>query len=359
MRQVRKRRWPRGSPSVVQGSNQLMWNDLIINIAVIAVSDINNQPGEREVFFSRKYSLYNNLQRLTMRLSLTIVAVSACLVSLCLFTGLQLRQSSESQRKPTPLEPHTKRSVVMLSRLQAAETILKRKLASKQVTSTHCDEPVLKHSRPGAHTEQVSGQDCEAWLTRPAIQVLDVLLVEPLSLNGLEWGSGSSSMWAVTRLRSLISVEHDQRWFQLVEKFFESDVGSNLIAGDDNDTESLRWRGVLFRPETQGEEAFLGRDGRYHKKYVKDTAKFTPLGANIGAKFDYILVDGRARASCIKNAIKMLKADGGILILDNSERPEYSRGIDLVPSYWIRRDYLADVPGGFQTTIWISVDGFN
>lgn len=47
----------------------------------------------------------------------------------------------------------------------------------------------------------------------------------------LEWGSGSSSQWFLMRVRSLISIEHDQAWLNKVQahlnKLFTSDDLAN------------------------------------------------------------------------------------------------------------------------------------
>lgn len=70
------------------------------------------------------------------------------------------------------------------------------------------------------------------------------------------------------------------------------------------------------------------------------------------AKFDYILVDGRSRVSCLKIALSKIKEDGGILVLDNSERPRYKVGIDLVPSDWYKYEFIGEDYG--TTTVWIT-----
>ncbi len=70
--------------------------------------------------------------------------------------------------------------------------------------------------------------------------------------------------------------------------------------------------------------------------------------------FDYVAVDGRARVPCMRIALQMIKEDGGILLLDNSERPNYQPAIDMVPSHWKRFDYYGSKPP-YRTTIWISV----
>ena len=52
--------------------------------------------------------------------------------------------------------------------------------------------------------------------------------------------------------------------------------------------------------------------------------------------FDYISVDGRVRMPCLERALPLLKPEGGILLLDNSEREQYQVAFDMVPSRWLK-----------------------
>ena len=62
-------------------------------------------------------------------------------------------------------------------------------------------------------------------------------------------------------------------------------------------------------------------------------ANFLPMGKGM---FDYISVDGRARMHCLVRALPLLKPEGGILLLDNSERELYQKAFDMVPSWWLK-----------------------
>ena len=108
------------------------------------------------------------------------------------------------------------------------------------------------------------GTSCEPWLVRDSILALDCLMVEGDELDGLEWGSGSSSMWLVTRLRSLISIDNSQEWVNHVQGFFAApnSVGYGLVnlgseekrlinwVGDD----TKRWLGILAQGTTACQE---------------------------------------------------------------------------------------------------------
>ena len=265
------------------------------------------------------------------------------------------------------------RSEVLVRRMEAARILNRRKKKSASYTMTACSDPVLKNSRPREHLAQNVGQDCEAWWARDAVQAMEAVLLDAAEImNGLEWGSGSSSQWAVTRMRSLISIEHDDLWFGRVKEYFDKGIGKELVTVSSEEDRlkldwygtGMRWRGILKTSSATGESRYIGSDRMYHKDYVEIAKTLIPLGVNPSSitnstgfpadqQFDYISVDGRARATCLEIAIKMLKPDGGILVLDNSDRSRYQPGIIKVPFTWKRFDFDGGSDFG-QTTIWIS-----
>lgn len=277
-----------------------------------------------------------------------------------------------------------KRSDVLLQRLIRCGIKRSRQKASGQHDETLCTQPVLKNGRPVEHIG-VFGTDCEPWIVRDAVYGLDCLLEESDELNGLEWGSGSSSMWLVTRLRSLVSIDNSQEWLNHVQDFFATpnSVGYNLVNLSNEDRSLLhwvgsdkRWVGILAEGTSYCKDEFyrssepaklcyvdytnLGRGVQplgmgYTQVYYKDgTATETAVDNQPKHVFDYVAVDGRARVPCMRIALQMIKEDGGILLLDNSERPNYKAAIDMVPPHWKRVDYYG-VRGEYRTTIWITI----
>ncbi len=86
-------------------------------------------------------------------------------------------------------------------------------------------------------------------------------------------------------------------------------------------------------------------DGFYYQQYVT-----VELPQELHGKFDLIIVDGRARSACLRRAVSLLKPEGGLLLLDNSERSHYMKDA-IVPGYWPR--YVARGPPT-ETTLWLS-----
>ena len=79
----------------------------------------------------------------------------------------------------------------------------------------------------------------------------------------------------------------------------------------------------------------------------------------IEKKFDIVIVDGRDRVNCVKNAIDSIK-ENGIIILDDSERMAYSEGVNfLLNNNFSKLDFWGISPGLFykkNTTIFYRKD---
>mmetsp|Transcript_2997 Transcript_2997/g.4058 ORF Transcript_2997/g.4058 Transcript_2997/m.4058 type:complete len:88 (+) Transcript_2997:3-266(+) len=65
------------------------------------------------------------------------------------------------------------------------------------------------------------------------------------------------------------------------------------------------------------------------------------------------MIDGRNRTACLNFVLRhgLLREQDGILVLDNSERARYAKGMNEVPKHWHRYDFATPVD---TTTIWIS-----
>lgn len=103
-----------------------------------------------------------------------------------------------------------------------------------------------------------------------------------------EWGSGGSTLWLADLECIVVSVEHDNEWFEKVEREIERRLHINA---------ALRF--VPFGADYPGQ---IKKEGRL---------------------FDLILIDGRRRVECFKNAMPCL-AQGGCIILHDSERERYA-----------------------------------
>ena len=63
------------------------------------------------------------------------------------------------------------------------------------------------------------------WITYDAIKWLDCFLNQ--TMRAFEWGSGGSTIFISQRVKHLISIEHDKKWYQLVLQSIEKNIFFN------------------------------------------------------------------------------------------------------------------------------------
>jgi hypothetical protein len=108
------------------------------------------------------------------------------------------------------------------------------------------------------------------------------------NLNVFEFGSGNSTYFYAKNAASVVSVEHDKGWYDKIES--TKPANSEMIFCE------------------------LTEDGDYCR---------TPL--RLEKKFDIIIVDGRDRVNCCKQAVNAISKNG-VIVLDDSERERYKEG---------------------------------
>ena len=105
-----------------------------------------------------------------------------------------------------------------------------------------------------------------------------------------EFGSGYSTLFYSKLVRTVISVEHDKVWFNLMESKIPDNVS------------------LIYKEKDI--------DGNYCRSITE-----------FKQEFDVVVVDGRDRVNCAKQAIgKVSKI--GVIILDDSGRERYLEAID-------------------------------
>jgi len=153
------------------------------------------------------------------------------------------------------------------------------------------------------------------WLTFDAILALRERMRPGMRV--FEYGSGGSTLfWLANQASQIVSIEHDPAWFQVVsEKVFgQSAVDLRLVQ-----PEVVTRLDSAYDPENPGlyQSADEGFRGCSFQKYASQIDAFPDQ------YFDILLVDGRARPSCIAHGAAKVKV-GGILVLDNAERSYYT-----------------------------------
>ncbi len=151
-----------------------------------------------------------------------------------------------------------------------------------------------------------------------------------------EYGMGGSTIFFLSRVHALHSVDSSAEWHEkLAVRISRFDNAgkwtASLVPGEPAD-----------RPLGAGAaaqlESFLSSDGRDYKKYAQVISSY-PDG-----HFDCVLVDGRARPSCLFAGQAKLRP-GGWLILDNAEREHYQpAGAFLDSQGWKRWRFYGPIP---------------
>lgn len=121
------------------------------------------------------------------------------------------------------------------------------------------------------------------WVTYSFIDFIKGRLNKDLSI--FEYGSGNSTLFYAKNVKRVVSVEHDEAWY-------------NKIVNQKAPNAEM----IFTKLEPNGE---------YSQK-----AKL------LNEKFEVIIVDGRDRVNCCKYSIDAL-TDNGVLVLDDFEREEY------------------------------------
>lgn len=190
--------------------------------------------------------------------------------------------------------------------------------------------PWVQSRNPGRQTLT----DASPWLTFAAIELIGSVLT-PHS-RAFEWGSGGSTLFLAQRCAEVVSVEHDQDWYERVKKevaareidnwqgHIETSQASNNDKANPSD-----WEGYA-----SGSDDFRGR---HFRRYVET------IDAYPDAYFDLILIDGRARPSCFKHALAKVRVNGHI-VWDNSDRTYYHRAMEQASNRFQRRDMPGPVP---------------
>ena len=120
------------------------------------------------------------------------------------------------------------------------------------------------------------------WLTYDSIRILNDLISK--NDEGVEFGSGSSTIWLAKRMHSLTSVEHDKKWYKLV---------SNQLKGC---SEEIKINYLLKEKKHE---------------YIEIPKMFEENSV------DFCLIDGWQRDICTNLMIPKIKK-GGLLVIDNA-----------------------------------------
>lgn len=150
------------------------------------------------------------------------------------------------------------------------------------------------------------------WMCYSAIDFLDKNT--PPSAKVFEYGSGASTLFWLGKGATVVSVEHDGAWYDLMSRKL---LGNPRV--DYRLVEPTALDAAIVTSAADPDK-YHSKDKRYSRgefsQYVSQIDQFPD------ESFDIVVIDGRSRTACIKHASPKVKV-GGILVLDNAEREWY------------------------------------
>ncbi|MFM7759205.1 MAG: hypothetical protein ACKO6J_09755 [Crocinitomicaceae bacterium] len=173
------------------------------------------------------------------------------------------------------------------------------------------------------------------WLSPSSVRFLKNHLTKEMS--GLEFGSGISTLFTAPKVKQLISVEHDEQWYQLILDRFKNEGITNVDYRFIAQNDSIQFSEKSFEMTEK-----LGFEVR--KDYVNYYMTVESIPDN---SLDLLLVDGRARPECLYYALPKMKKNG-LVILDNSEREHYKIVFEFMKEYPV----YTTTNGLTDTTFW-------
>lgn len=177
----------------------------------------------------------------------------------------------------------------------------------------------------------------------PATQWLE-RVVKP-DAKVFEYGSGGSTIYFARTRRKVVSVEHESSWYRLVQ----AELDRRGLKVDNYRLIEPTLRGSAEAGRVSDPHAYASADARSegysYETYARSIEQY-PDG-----HFDLVVVDGRARPSCLMHAMPKVRV-GGILLLDQSERPYYLAEMSALmdQNRWTMVRFMAPLPYSLHFT---------
>ena len=158
------------------------------------------------------------------------------------------------------------------------------------------------------------------WLSYTAIDFLSERLQKHFVV--FEYGSGGSTLWLAQRVKKLISIEHDQQWYE------------------------------ELREQVPGNVTYIYQKLRRGYAYCQRVRRYKTL-------YHVIFIDGRDRVRCAINSYRNLLPDG-VIVWDNTDRRRYREGIHFLRAHGLSQLKLNGIgpvdPRDTQTSIFYRKD---
>lgn len=166
---------------------------------------------------------------------------------------------------------------------------------------------------------RVLGRDIQPWMKTRELDIILEALAACRPADCLEWGAGTSTLFFPPRIPSLVSwlsIEHTRGWHDTV------------AARNRDPRVSLQWI-----PPDHGDYPGTRKEGTY-----EDFRRYVEYPGSLGRRWDFIFIDGRARAACLARAHDLVTEDG-LVILHDANRDYYVERLPPFPHLLRLTDY--------------------
>ncbi len=164
------------------------------------------------------------------------------------------------------------------------------------------------------------------WISFEAREAIEQFLK---SLGGratvYEYGSGGSTLWYAQRSAKVISVEHDQTWFEIMDRKIRDGAANCRLSFVPPVSDVPR-----PVPNTNGWVTYGSTHSGNYEAYVRSIDEFAD------GSFDFVAIDGRSRPACLVHAATKVRP-GGAVYLDDADRSWYAPVLSAF-SRWERQD---------------------
>ncbi|MFX0032086.1 MAG: hypothetical protein ACFE8E_11085 [Candidatus Hodarchaeota archaeon] len=166
------------------------------------------------------------------------------------------------------------------------------------------------------------GDKVVPWIPIKAKIWLDKTLKADMILY--EFGSGLSTLYFSTKVKKVISIEHNKKWYNLMKNELKSKAINNceyfLEEPELINAKNSRLAEIEYTSDLKDYQGF------HFRRYVENIDRYPDNS------FDVVFIDGRVRIDCILHSINKIKT-GGFLILDNSDEKRYKLAQKVLKSY--------------------------
>lgn len=148
------------------------------------------------------------------------------------------------------------------------------------------------------------------WMKSRELDIINEALASLNPARCLEWGAGFSTRYFPPRLPALeswTSVEHNTTWFAHVQAM-PLDPRISLVS----------------IPPDHGDYPNTRKEGTY-----EDFRTYVDYPSSLGGRFDFVFIDGRARAACLTQAFDLV-TEAGLVILHDANREYY---VETLPPF--------------------------